>query len=273
MRAMICRTLTIACVLAGILASPALSGAEELNARDIMERNYFVGKVKTLRNSATMILINGRGETRKRQMDIAGKLQGNGIDSNLVIRFEYPPDVKGTGFLQLEHSDGDDNLWIYLPALHKTRRIVANNKKDSFFGSDFSYCDILPPKVDLYHHKIVGSEIVDGYDCHIIESLPKSEQEKNNTGYSKRITWVRKDNSLETKIVYYDSEGNLLKTQVARKHALVDAKDQRWFALYKEMVNHQTGHRTIYDGEQVKVGMPIADDFFSAKTLERDWRR
>lgn len=271
---MIAKSIMIACFLVGSVAVPAdMVRGEELNARDIMEKNYFVGKVKTLRNRAILTLINDRGDTRKREIDIAGKLQGNGIDSNLVIRFEYPPDVKGTGFLQHEHSDGDDNLWIYLPALHKTRRVVANNKKDSFFGSDFSYCDILPPKVDLYNHKIVRSETIDGYDCYVIESIPKNEQEKNNSGYSKKITWVRKDNSLETKIMYYDTEGRLLKTQTAKNHALVDPENQRWFALYKEMINHQTGHRTTFNGEDVKVGMPIPDDFFTVKKLEREWRR
>ena len=169
-----------------IVALAPSAKAEELSARDIMEKNFFVVKLKTVRDMATMTLINARGEIRKREMDIAGKLQSNGIDSNLIIRFQYPPDIKGTGFLQIEHSNGDDNLWIYLPALHKTRRLVANNKKDSFFGSDFSYCDILPPGVDLYHHKMLRSETIDGYECFVIESVPKSEREQRNSGYSKK---------------------------------------------------------------------------------------
>lgn len=265
--------LVAAGLIMGVMGTVYSVQAEVMTAQDIMVKNYFVGKLKTVRDMATMTLINSRGETRKREMDMAGKRQGNGIDSNLIIRYQFPPDIKGTGFLQIEHSDGEDDLWIYLPALRKTRRLVSNNKKDSFFGSDFSYGDILLPKVEPYHHTILRSEIIDGYDCYVIESIPKTEQEKNNTGYSKRINWVRKDNYLETKVVYYDTEGALLKTQIAKKHTLVEPENQRWLGLHREMVNHQTGHKTILEEDQVKVGMPIPDEFFTIKTLEREWRR
>ena len=73
--------------------------------------------------------------------------------------------------------------------------------------------------------------------------------------------------------MYYDTEGNLIKTQMSQKHTLVDPENGRWLALHKVMVNHQTGHKTIFDGDKVKVGMQIPDAFFTAKTLEREWHR
>ena len=260
-------------IVAAIAALALPATAEEPNARYIMEKNFFVIKVKAIKNTATMTLVNDNGGMRERKMDIVGKLQSNGVDGNLIIRFQYPPDIKGTGFLQIEHSDGDDNLWIYLPALHKSRRLVANNKKDSFFGSDFSYGDILPPKVDRYHHTLIRSEPVDGRECYVIESTPKDEQERCNSGYSRKTTWVCKDNFLETKVEYYDLEGNLLKTQTATKHKQVDPANHRWLATRREMKNHQTGHRTILEQEQITVNMLIADDFFTTSTLEREWRK
>jgi outer membrane lipoprotein-sorting protein len=264
----------IAALIAWALLTMGLSAAaDDLSARDIMEKNYFVIKVKTLKEAATMTLINDLGESRERKMDIVGKLQPNGVDTNLVIRFQYPPDIKGTGFLQIEHSEGDDNLWIYLPALNKSRRLVANNKKDSFFGSDFSYGDILPPKVDLYRHTLLRSETMDGHDCFVIESVPRDETVKNNSGYGKKITWVRKDSFLESKIEYYDIGGRLLKTQILTQHQQVDAENHRWLAAHREMSNHQTGHKTVFTFSQIDVGKPIADDFFTVRTIEREWRR
>lgn len=247
--------------------------ADDLSARDIMEKNFFVIKVKTLKESATMTLVNDLGESRERKMDIVGRLQPNGVDTDLIIRFQYPPDIKGTGFLQIEHSEGDDNLWIYLPALNKSRRLVANNKKDSFFGSDFSYGDILPPKVDLYRHTLLRSEKIDGNDCFVIESAPRDETVKTNSGYGKKITWVRKDSFLESKIEYFDIDGRLLKTQVLTQHQQVDAENHRWLATHREMSNHQTGHKTVFIFSQIVVGKPIAGDFFTVRTIEREWRR
>ena len=127
--------------LVGLLAlsfSILSSRASDLSAREIMEKNFFVSKVTALKAESTMVLINDRGQTRERKNTTLVKLQPNGVDSKFLVRFSTPADIKGTGFLQIEHNEADDDQWIYLPALKKSRRLVANNKKDSFVGSDFS---------------------------------------------------------------------------------------------------------------------------------------
>src|SRR5260370_16861908 len=81
----------------------------------------------------------------------------------------------------------------------KNRGPVANNKKDSIVGSDFSYGDISLPNVDLYEHRLVGSEVIDNHDCYEVESIPKSDTTKNDIGYGRKLTWLRKKNFLQTK--------------------------------------------------------------------------
>lgn len=258
----------IAAILLLALALPA--AAEELSAQQIMEKNFFVTKVRTLKTDSTMVLVNERGQTRERKTNTLAKLQKNGIDSKLLVKFLSPADIKGTGFLQIEHSAGDDDQWIYLPALKKTRRLVANNKKDSFVGSDFSYGDILLPKVSLYKHTLLRSEPMDGKDCYVIESLPRDDNVKRDSGYSRKITWVRKDNFLETKVEYYDTGGRLLKTQTVSGHKLVEPDTQRWIAMRREMVNHQTEHKTIFAFDTVEAGVSLADPLFTTRAIERE---
>lgn len=244
--------------------------AAELSAREIMEKNFFVSKVSSLQMESTMVLTNDRGQQRERRNTTTIKLQPNGVDSKFLVRFSTPADIKGTGFLQVEHNEGDDDLWIYLPALKKSRRLVANNKKDSFVGSDFSYGDISLPKVDLYQHKLLRVEKVDAFDCHVIESVPINDTVKSNSGYSKKITWVRTDNFVETKVEYYDLAGRLLKTQRVGKHQLVEPQKARWFALYREMTNHQSGHKTTLDVSKVDAAVATPDDMFTTRYIERE---
>jgi outer membrane lipoprotein-sorting protein len=255
------------------LLSLALLGAaagDDPSAHDIMEKNFFVSRIKSLRAESYMVLINDKGQKRERRNTSMVKLQPNGVDSKLLVRFTTPTDIKGTSFLQVEHIEGEDDLWIYLPALKKSRRLVANNKKDSFVGSDFSYGDISLPKVDLYRHTLLRSESVDDHDCYVIESVPANEVVKSNNGYSKKITWVRKDNFLEAKVEYYDLGGRLLKTQVTSRHELVEPDTQRWFALYREMTNHQTGHRTVLQFDKLEPGVELSDDLFTTRYVERE---
>jgi hypothetical protein len=197
-------------------------------------------------------------------------LQPNGIDSKLMIRFLYPADVQGTGYLQIQHYDGEDDMWIYLPALKKVRRLVANNKKDSFVGSDFSYGDILVPVVDTYRHTLVRDEALDGEDCYVIESIPSTEQIKKDYGYAKWLAWIRKSNFMEKKVEYFDTAGRPLKTQVIPQVKEVDDRAHKWWAVRREIANHQTGHSTILVFDALDAAQPVREDYFTPRYLERE---
>src|SRR5579885_411160 len=238
--------------------------------REIMEKNFYAAKVRRLTNESTMTLINEKGQQRVRKMRSVSVLQPNGIDSKLMIRFLYPGDVQGTGYLQIQHSDGEDDMWIFLPALKKVRRLVANNKKDSFVGSDFSYGDILLPVVDTYQHRLVRSEALDGEDCYVVESVPSTDHIKKDYGYARRVAWIRKSNFMEKKVDYDDAAGRPLKTQVVPQVKEVDPELHRWWALRREVINHQTGHRTILAFEGLDATKPVPDDFFTPRYLERE---
>lgn len=250
--------------------SPFDARAAEPTGRDIMEKNFYAGKVPHLLNESTMTLTNDKGQQRVRKMRSASVLLPNGIDTKLLIRFLFPGDVQGTGYLQIQHYESDDDMWIYLPALKKVRRLVANNKKDSFVGSDFSYGDILLPVVDTYRHQWLRNETVESEECYVVEMTPATEQIKKDYGYSKWIAWIRQTNFMEKKAEYYDGSGRLLKTQLIPTVKEVDAKAKKWWAVRREVVNHQTGHRTELVFDLLDATQSVPDDFFTPRYLERE---
>lgn len=87
----------------------------------------------------------------------------------------------------IEQSDADDDMWIYLPALKKTRRLVSDNKRDSFVGSDLTFGDLIGHKPADWTSTLLREETLDGKAVYVIESLPKDEAVKSQTGYSKRL--------------------------------------------------------------------------------------
>lgn len=260
--------ITLACLIGLWVATNAL--AAEPTAAEVMQHNFVATKTQTLKSVATMTLVNDKGQIRERKIVSLSKLQKNAVDTKLLVRFLLPADIKGTGFLQIEHSEAEDDMWIYLPALQKSRRLVSNSKRESFVGSDFSYGDILLPKVETYSHAVLRAEPCAEQVCYVIESIPRDETVKRDDGYSRKVSWIRKDNYLESKVEYYDVTGRLLKTQSASDHRLVDAARQRWVAARREMVNHQTGHKTVLALEQVEAEIPISDEVFTTRTLERE---
>lgn len=254
-------------VAALLLAGSALAWSDDVTGQQLMGRNFFVSKITAIKSQMTMVLVSANGQKRERKIETIAKLQKNGIDSNLLLRFQQPADIKGTAFLELEHADADDDLWIYLPALQKVRRLISNNKKDSFIGSDFSYGDILPPQVDLYKHTMLRVEKLEGQECFVVESLPLSDKVRTDSGYSKKISWLL-DSGLEVKVEYYDLAGKLLKVQLARDPKLVEPDKNRWLALNREMTNVQTGHKTLISIGEIDTNIVIPDNLFSIRTLE-----
>lgn len=242
----------------------------EITPREIMEKNFVATRVKNSTADSTFTLINKTGQMRIRKVFGATKLEPNEIDNMRMTRFLSPPDVKGTVILLIEHSEKDDDMWIYLPGLKKVRRMLSSNKRDSFAGTDFSYGDVIGHKVADWEHHLIREEAVDGQTCYVIESIPKNETVKENSGYSKRLSWIQKDNFVAIKGEFWDESGRPLKILTAADVQIVDPVRGKWQPMRLEMVNTQTGHKTIIEMENFKANEKINDEFFTTRYMERE---
>jgi hypothetical protein len=244
--------------------------AAELDADEIMHRNFTVAKVVDSRAAVTMTLISESGARRERSTETLSKLLPNGIDQMRLVRFLTPADVKGTATLLVEHSDGDDDIWIYLPALRKVRRLVANDKKDSFVGTDFSYGDVIGHRVEDWTHTLVGTEQLDGVETYLVESVPRSEKVRDDSGYGRRRTWIRRDNFVAVKGTYWDLAGAVVKEFTAVDVREIDPAHHKWQAFTTTMRNTQSGHSTEIVWTKLDVGVGLDDDVFTERTLEKE---
>lgn len=263
-------TWTRAAVAAVAILTGGSAAAHTPTANEIMQRNFEVTKISGFTGDVTMTLINARDQKRVRKISVWSRLKRNGVDAEVLMRFTEPEDIKHTAFLQIEHSVGDDDIWVYLPALSRSRRLVSSNKKDSFFGTDFSYGDVLLPPVNRYRHTLKGSEAVNGHDCYVIESVPANEKVRDDNGYARKISWIDKQDFLERKVVYYDVNNRLLKTQLTFEHTLLEPDKQRWLPKRREMENHQTGHKTEYVFDELALAPSLKRRLFTARSLERE---
>ena len=255
---------------AGLCLVAAVASAADPDPTDIVRKNFMVGKVRDSKGDVTMTLISKDGAKRVRSTTSISKRLPNGVDQERMIRFLEPADVKGTATLMVEHSDGDDDIWIYLPALRKVRRLVANNKKDSFVGTEFSYGDIIGHRVDDWTYTYVGGDTVDGAKTHVVEAMPKTPEVATNSGYGKRKMWIREDNLVAVKGEYWDTDGSPVKTFTATDVREIDPAEHKFQAFHLEMKNTQTGHVTQIDVGKLDVGLGLDDEQFTERYLEKD---
>ena len=245
-----------------VVALSAMSMAQT-NARDIMVKVKNRPDGGTRSSSMEMKLVNKSGNTRVRK--ITSYAMDVGEDTKTIMFFLYPNDVKGTGFLTVNYDDvnKEDDKWLYLPALKKTRRISGKSSKtDYFMGSDFTYDDIGKRNVDEDTHKLLREESADGFDYYVVESTPKKEGEI----FSKKLVWIRKDCDVVAKVEFYDKLGKLHRQMVSSDIKKVDGF---WTVGKMEMKNVQTGHSTELLFLDPKYNIQLDSKIFSVNKLER----
>ncbi len=219
--------------------------------------------------AARFILTNKAGQTRVRDTASLSELKPDGQSNRRLIRFDTPADIAGTSVLTVENNGAEDDIWVYLPALKKVRRLTAANKRDAFVGTDFSYGDILGHPVEAWTHRLLRTEVVDGAQVRVIESLPRDAGVAATSGYGRRVSWIRAADAVAVKAEYYDPQGALLKVYAGSDIRLVDRANHRFQPMRQQMTNVQTGHATVVEYTTFDTLAAIPEDRFSPRTLEQ----
>ena len=256
------------CTLLLALSFKPLS-AEDFTAKEIVDKSYEASKVSGSEAVSVMTIIDSKGRKRVRKVAQATKLYDNGDTEKKVIRFLSPADVKGTGLLTYDYENKDDDMWLYMPALRKTRRIISSEKAKSFMGSEFSYADVAPPVLDDFTYKKLGEVKVKDVLCWKIEIIPKNDDVADENGFSKRISFVGKKDFIARKAIYYDLDGELHKELNINKIKEVDPKNHKYRPVDLIMVNKQNGRKSTLIIEKIKVIPDIKDEFFTIRYLEK----
>jgi outer membrane lipoprotein-sorting protein len=248
-----------------LVSTPALTQAMSAQergleiAREIEARDSGFHDFKA---TMTMLLRNKHGEESLRDMRNQTLEVENDGDKTLVI-FDEPRDVKGTALLSFSHKVGDDDQWLYLPALKRVKRIASRNKSGPFMGSEFAYEDISSQEVEKYTYKFVEDTEYEGTPCFLIERYPVDP----NSGYTRQQVWVDKVRYISLKIDYYDRKNAPLKTLVFRDYQ--QYLNQYWRADEMYMENHQTGKSTLLTWKEYNFRAGLSDGDFNKNSLKR----
>ncbi|MFC2091427.1 outer membrane lipoprotein-sorting protein [Elusimicrobiota bacterium] len=229
--------------------------AEDISGKEIAQKVIDYTNIDTSRMNMKMILIPTRGTRSEREMIIWSKDYGEGRRKNL-IKFSFPLDVKDTGLLIWSYEEGNDDQWLYLPALRRVRRISGSQQDKSFVGSDLSYADMssIYREVEKDTHTLLDMDMIDGNECYVVESTPLDSKYQ----YSKYTRWIRKDNFVPVKITAYDRKGKYVKLILGEDIAKIDGV---WLARRTIVENIKSGHKTILEIDP-EYNIDLSDELF-----------
>lgn len=254
--------------LAFVCAHAGAANAEgEPSGLEIVTKADDARRAKSERQVLTMTLENSRGQKRVRTIE-GWEREMSDAEEHRFSRFKEPSDVKDTTLLTYDYEEKDDDIWLYLPALKKVKRILSSNKGDYFMGSDFTYEDM--ENIDLVNwtYTVAGKETIDGTECWIVDAAANTDKERGETSYNKLRYWIGADDFIIRKIDYTDKKDRQSKQLIISEIRTTSATDPRKRGHKMEMKNFLTEHKTVLDISELQLDVPVSDDLFSQRSLQ-----
>ena len=226
-------------LISTILAFASVTSfAQSLNLEEIVRNNIATNKGFGDSYETMKMIIKRKGGDQIERLMKSKSLEVDGDGNKVVIVFQDPADVKGSAVLTHSHIKGNDDQWIYLPAVKRVKRISSANKSGPFMGSEFAFEDLSSVEYEKYSYVLLKRETVGATSYFKVERKPTYQK----SGYSRQIVWIDTKNFLTHKVEMFDTAGKKYKTQI-----LSDYKNyfgDFWRAHHIEMINNQTGNST-----------------------------
>jgi len=254
--------------LSAAVALPLAAAAEgEPSGLEIVTKADAARRAKSEHQVMTMTLENSRGQKRVRTIE-GWEREISDTEEHRFSRFKEPADVKDTTLLTYDYENKDDDIWLYLPALKKVKRILSSNKGDYFMGSDFTYEDM--ENIDLLNwaYTVTGKEPLDGLECWVVDAVANNDKERSETSYNKLRYWIDTEDFIIRKIDYTDKKDRQSKQLIISDIRTTSPTDPRKRGHKMEMKNFLTEHRTLLDISALELDVPVSDDLFSQRSLQ-----
>lgn len=246
----------------------AVDAATTINAYEVITLSTKKTKLPGYESLNKLIITDNKGNHRIRTMATVAKTEAASEIEKRLIHFLSPQNIRGTKFLTIDYADRDDDLWIYLPSLGKSRRIVAGEKSGRFMGSEFSYAEVTTFAVDDFKYTYLGDENLNEETCWKILMIPKTRELAENYGFSKKIVLIAHKDHMIRKAEYYDQEERLHRVNKVLKIRYFDSIN-KCMPTHMEIVNYRNGRSSELIIEKIDLNSHIDDEYFSQRYLER----
>jgi hypothetical protein len=171
--------------------------------------------------------------------------------------FTAPADMKGTKVLILSPTQ----MYVYLPAFGKVRRIASHTTDQGFMGMTFTQDDFA---TQAYGGSYTGQLLSESGNDQKLAISPKAGQ---TTPYGKLEFAIMKDKGLPSEIKYFNASGTHVKTETRSDYK---CNGSVCTPMELKMTDHSKGGQwTKFTTKVWKVNESISDDLFSKRNLEK----
>jgi outer membrane lipoprotein-sorting protein len=196
---------------------------------------------------------------------LRGKLHAkrDGELARVMLRIEAPSDLAGSAYL-IREGKGSDEVYLYLPATRKVRRINGPNQDNKLWGTDLSFNDIkqLQNAYSGASLKLEPAAAIDSRPAHVLGMVPRPGE---TTRYNQLRAWVDQKTCVALKVEFSDSGG--VRKRITANPKALKQNGKFWFASEAEMADISNGTSTRIKVFELSSPAKIADRLFNPQTF------
>lgn len=139
-------------------------------------------------------------------------------NSDLLTVFEEPEDISGSRLLFLEKKP-DKEIYLYMPALFKVRRISSKRISSSMYGMNFSYEDFqwLYNMLETATSEQRPDALLDGEPVYVLAVVP---EDSASSKYEEVVSYFEKESCVIRRVEFYEKGRKLRKILSADSDAV-----------------------------------------------------
>ena len=253
-------------VLAAVLLAPMclpLAAAAADPALDEVTRCMRANIPETVRIQTVAITSWDRAGGER---TLKGKLFGTREKdrARVMMRIESPNDLAGAAYLVREAEKADD-MFLYLPAVQKVRRLTGQALDGQLWGTDLSYNDVKQLQNAFSGSEVTLEPAAPDYENRAVHSLAFTPRPDEALRYRTIRTLVDKKTCVALKVEFHEPAGprKLMTVQPSD----LKLQDGRWYAAKAEIRDLKNGTRTRITVTGVSGGGKLAGRYFSPQSF------
>ncbi|MGH8455486.1 MAG: outer membrane lipoprotein-sorting protein [Stenotrophobium sp.] len=190
-------------------------------------------------------------------------MRENGLIRALV-KMLAPADLARAAYLIRENKAGQDDMWVYLPALDRVRRITGASAGGPLFGTDISYADVKQIE-NSFSGGAISLEKNETLQNRPVYVLAMKPAPKEQSRYSLVRGWIDQKTCMALKVDFH--EGSDIRKQLTGNAADLKQDHGHWYLAAAEMRDLKDGTKTTFKITGVSSGDKLNTRYFNPATF------
>lgn len=224
-------------------------GVYAMSAQEVLNRLRNTTTAQDRRVKAVMRITDKSKRVQERTLRMVMK-----GDKKMLVTFISPAELRGVSFL----TTAPENMWVYLPAQGRVRRISGSAADQSFGGSDFSYKEMASISfgTSVAHGEADEVEL-NGVKAYLITLEQDGEESR---------LWVEKERFLPLRLEKIARDGRVAKSIV---FADFQKANEVWIPRTVRLDNLARGTITELKLLDVEIDVGIKDSYFTEENMKK----